>query len=337
METISRTDEQAVREEFEQNHFAMQKLHAGYNKLFWFSLILGAFWFSSAFYVAVNLANCCSKSGAMHFYTAMNQGAAQMLLGISTIVFGWLSSRGSRLPSLIQLGLFIMWLTMVMLNSSSAIEPTNTPLLLIGIALHIWAQTLFSEDDRLKTQPGYPVFSYHAAFPAEYRPSPVVTERAKHTGTRMESINGQAEPEKKTQQPLPAVSQDFTLNSLYAGRVPGQAPPKLGPISLETQQVAYQPPVTPVLPEPVFSTAPQQPAVQDIPVTEAFDIPDKTPEPAVKPPTEISQTQISIDDLLDSSGMLSGKRNYQPHEEMLPSPEEVKQRLAAMKKERNQK
>lgn len=332
---------QGVKEQFEENRVKMLELKANFRKLFWFSLILGGIWFGTSFFVGAVSTMDEDIHGPFKFYTAMGTGVAQILLAIATLLFGWLAARGSRIASLLVMGIYTVCLFIVMLHLDTSLVISNIPLLCAGLALHVWAQMLFSRDEVLKEQPGYPIFSIKAATKAQFMTSPDVSARARKAGDTMESVGGETVKEVRKEPVLQAVSQDTTLSDMYANRVPGQAPAKLGPISLETQTVAYQPRMTQTLPDPVFADAgkPAEPAptpAAPSPVTlEQFDaaMQQTVQKPQVHPEM---LPQVTAEELLGDMSALGSGRNYQPHEELLPSPEEVKRRLAAMKQARQQ-
>lgn len=335
---------QSVREAYDTNRLHMQELKANYRKLFWFSVALGAIWFGTSFFVGAVSTMNENVRGPFKFYTAMGTGMAQILLALATIFFGWLSARGHRVASLILLGIYAVCLTMILVNGSLSIVASNIPLLIAGTVLHLWAQMLFNRDAELKEQPGYPVFSAEAATKAQYYVSPDVSARARQARDTMETIDGREAP-KPVKQPVPeAVSRDIVLNDMYANRVPGQAPPKLGPISLESQTVAYQPEIRSALPASVLGS-PQEPAAEPkisgaaapVPVTlQQFDA-QQMQQTVQTPQTHPEMLpQVTAEELLGDMSALGSGKNYQPHEELLPSPEEVKARLAAMKQARRQ-
>ncbi|MBR6107924.1 MAG: hypothetical protein IKQ39_07930 [Oscillospiraceae bacterium] len=326
---------QEVREAYENNHIRMQELKANYRKLFFFSLTLGALWFGTSFFVGVLSTMDKNVRGPFKFYMAMGTGVAQMLFAAATILFGWIAARGHRVASLILLGIYSASLLMILVTGSLSIVASNIPLLLAGLGLNIWAQMLFNCDAELKEQPGYPVFSAEAATKAQFFVSPDVSARRRQARDSMESVGGQEAPKAKKEPVLQAVSEDIVLNDMYVNRVPGQAPQKLGPISLETQTVAWQPEIRPSAPAPV-SDAPIQNAPAQSITLEQFDtqVPQQTVQLAPAHPEMLPQ--VTAEELLGDMSALGSGKNYQPHEELLPSPEDVKARLAAMKRARDE-
>ena len=215
-----------------------------------------------------------------------------------------------------------------LMQQGGEIHPTNVVMLIAGIGLHIWAQMLCNEDSELKEQPGYPLFSVNADTHAVYEPSKVVRARAAKASDEMESIGGKKQKKSagiaKPSEPLLSDDQLLTgLSALYENRKPGEAPAKLGPISLTTQQVQYTPPANPV---------PKQPAapLPEIKLTEFKHHPQYDAHPEML-------EQVDASAMLGDMTVHSKKIYNRPHEEMLPQPEEVKRRLAAMKKARQQK
>ncbi|MBR3267404.1 MAG: hypothetical protein IKI58_01545 [Oscillospiraceae bacterium] len=296
---------------YEENRCKMLELNRKFRMLFWFSVILSALWFCTSALVGIKSTMDETYKGPFKFYAAIGTGTAQILYAILSFILGYLSSERKRVPSLIALGIYIVSLVLVMGKMSLTLAGTSIGMLTLGIGLHIWAQTLFIKDNELKEMPGYPLFSVEADTPAEFEASKVVKARAKNAGGEMETIGGPAASSSLRKPSLPEQLEQVQLSDLYKDRVPGQAPPKLGPISLETQQVQQKLPAVTTESLVAFEPEPQK--------NDAAAVP------------EIPDVQIEISDDLSA-----GRRIYQPHEEMLPDAAEVRRRLAAMKQAREQ-
>lgn len=304
---------------YQANRVKMLELKRQFRMFFWFTVALAAMWFGSAFFIGAASTIDESVKGPFKFFTAMSTGVMQILIAIATFVLGSLTSQRKRIPSLIAIGIYGVSLVVLLLQVKTSLSPLSIGLLVLSLGVHIWAQMLCNHDDELKEEPGYPLFSVEADTPAEFEVSAVVRARAKKASEDMETVGGGSAAPAHHKPELTAPSEPIALSEIYANRVPGQAPPKLGPISLETQQVNFPPAAAERL--------------------EAFAAPEPVPQPEIAAPApEIPQVQpLSADDILGVADEgLSGRANYQPHEELLPDPAEVRRRLAAMKKAREQ-
>lgn len=311
---------------YDTNRMKMSNLKEKFHKFFIYALILSVVWFGTSCFLASvrsTQEKCVTK-----FYGAFGIGTIQILLSLVTLLMSWLTSMRKRIPSLLLLGTYLAMLGLLLMQQGGEIHPTNVVMLIAGIGLHIWAQMLCNEDSELKEQPGYPLFSVNADTHAVYEPSKVVRARAAKASDEMESIGGKKQKKSagiaKPSEPLLSDDQLLTgLSTLYENRKPGEAPAKLGPISLTTQQVQYTPPANPV---------PKQPAapLPEIKLTEFKHHPQYDAHPEML-------EQVDASAMLGDMTVHSKKIYNRPHEEMLPQPEEVKRRLAAMKKARQQK
>ena len=305
------------------NRFKMTELKRQFRLFFWFIVALSAMWFGSSFFIGAQ--STLSAKGATKFFVAMSTGVMQIIFAVVTFILGSLTAQRKRLPSLIAIGIYSVCIVLLLMGSKIALSALSIGLLALSLSVHLWAQILCNHDDELKGEPGYPLFSVEADTPAEYEVSAVVRARAKQASDEMQSVGGGFVKTAHQQPTVTPPEAPVALSEMYANRVPGQAPPKLGPISLATQQVQYTPPAVPD---------------EKPPVLEAFGTPDpvQMPDPVI-PAAQPQQPPLPVvEDMLSGSdtGLSAGKRLYQPHEELLPTPEEVRARLAAMKRAREQ-
>ena len=133
---------QATEEQYENNRLRMMQVNRGFRRYMWSCIILGAMIFSTAFFAGAASTLHDQQENAMIFYYAMSAGVFQILLGLATIILGWLTAAKNRIPSLISLGIDLVGLIAILMGISKTFPAINIIFLAIGIALNIWIQTV---------------------------------------------------------------------------------------------------------------------------------------------------------------------------------------------------
>ncbi len=323
-----------VAAQYENNRLKMHAVNKGFRIYLWCSIALGAMIFSTAFMAGAFSTVQGNAEGPGIFYNAMSAGTFQILLGLITIVLGWLTASKMRVPSLILLGIDVFGLLMILLRKNGTFTGANLLFLIAGIALNVWAQMLCNRNDDLKTQPGYPLFSAEADTRAHYELPADVRARQQQASAHMSGISA----------PQPAPAQ------MSGAGMPQQTlmPPTTGtPSAFAPSPNLFSDPAPVKLPPEVKLSA------QALGIT---DMPGSTKQYAPKPEQLSAPADVSLDSLasqtpqineaalpqVDPSAMLADMTAIPSHAvkpgnpDMLPTPEDVRARLAAMKRARDE-
>lgn len=300
-----------VEAQYENNRLRMMQVNRGFRRFMWFSIILGALIFSTSFFAGAASTLHDHQEGPSIFYYAMSSGAFQISFGLVTILLGWLTAMKNRVPSLISLGVDALGFLMILLGKNGTFSTINIIFVALGIALNVWAQMLCNADDELKSQPGYPLFSVQADYRAHYEVPADVLARKAQASTHMAEIGrAAANPE--------------TAPNLFLNPTPVKLPPEVK-LSAETAQSLGISEMT--------GSAPQF-----VPKAEALAAPTDVSldSLAVQTPqvSEAALPQIDAADMLADMTAIPSHATLKGNPDMLPTPEEVKARLAAMKKAR---
>lgn len=310
--------------QYDANRLRMNKLNANFRKYMWIMLGLGATIFCSAFFAGAMSTLKANEEGPWIFYSAMSAGVFQVLLGLTTIVLGWMASAKKRVPSLILLGIYAFGMLMILLRQNGTFATANIFFLLVGIGLNIWAQMLFNEDALLKEQPGYPLFSVEADVRAHYEVPLHVAVRRAEASSDMAAVGSPAPAPMPNPEPAaaPAVRGDGIFSD----------PKPLGPT-----------PAVTLPPEVDISGV-------DLELMQRSETVQAAPEPAPRPVPDVALEtltdrksgqkealpQLNAADLLADMRDIPSHATVQGNPDMLPTPEEVRARLAAMKKARSE-
>lgn len=293
---------------YNENKLRMNTVNRRFNLYLWSHVILGALIFSTSFMAGA--VSTTEHHATEKFYFAMSAGVFQILLSIATIVLGWLASSKRRIPSLILLGIYLFSLLMIILGKNGTFSAANIFFLTIGAGLNIAMQFVFNENSDLKQEPGYPLFSLNADRRAHYE-APLYVRKAQAS----DEMQGIGTPISAPVQPQPQPQPE----SLFASVPEVKLPPEVR-LSKE-----------PDLSEMIGSASqPVQPKVQ-------LQKPDNVSLTGLAPERSGQQQQLpqlSPDAVLADMGAFPSHAATQGDPSLLPSPEEVRARLAAMKQAR---
>ncbi|MBQ9907479.1 MAG: hypothetical protein IJM46_11995 [Oscillospiraceae bacterium] len=306
-----------VEAQYESNRLRMLQVNSGFRRFMWLSIILGAMIFSTSFFAGAASTLHDHQEGPSIFYYAMSSGAFQILFGLVTILLGWLTAMKNRVPSLISLGIDAVGFLTIILGKNGTFSVINIVFVMLGIALNIWAQMLCNADDELKSQPGYPLFSVQADYRAHYEVPADVLARKAQASTHMAEIGRAAANPETAPEAVPAPN-------LFLNPTPVKLPPEVK-LSAETAQSLGISEMT--------GSAPQF-----VPKAEALAAPTDVSLDSLTVQTpqvsEAALPQIDAADMLADMTAIPSHATLKGNPDMLPTPEEVKARLAAMKKAR---
>ncbi|MCQ2408587.1 MAG: hypothetical protein MJ065_08720 [Oscillospiraceae bacterium] len=327
-----------MEKQFEQNRLHMNKINSGLRKYLGFSVTLGALFFGTAFMAGAMSVRDGNAGGPGIFYLAMSAGIFQILLGILTIVLSGLVYMKKRTPCVAMLLLFVIALALILLRPEQGFRAGNVLLIIPGIALNIYALLLISEDKDLQEQTGYPHFDPKAAFSAEYEESADVLARRAAASPHMDLIGTPAQPIPPTHPENVTTVSKVSFAPTYApqernedgspkalGPTPSIRLPQSvsvsGPLDLSEMTKPFSTQQAPVLPpEPV--------SVPDIPLKSLADAADAVQTPALP--------QLDPAVMLTDMTAIPSHATTQGNPDMLPTPEEVRARLAAMRRAREE-
>ena len=305
--------------QFAENRLKKMTNHRNRTRCFWAFLILSALLFASAFLAGSLSTLHDGMSGPYIFYAAMAAAALQILLAIATIVAGTLNYREIRLPGLIYMLICFALLVYTFLHIGQSFAVPNIVFLLTGIGLSIWAQTIFSAEEQLKMLPGYPLFSPEASYAAAYELPPDVVAAKANASDHMDSIGGPAVPERKpapVPQPAePSLSAGKEIRLPEAVRLPEV---KASDFGLDAQLGTAQ-------------TAIPQPEITGDVTLNSLTAADSAPKTGVE-----ALPQVSAEDLLMDMTAVPSHATVKGDASQLPDPAEVRARMAAMKKAREE-
>lgn len=246
-------------------------------------------------------------SGPAKFYYAMDVGIIQALMGIGSLILGFLTAGKKRVPSLILLVGYLLLLLYTLFGNHIQLVIGNAVLLSGGLALNLWIQGAFSDLEDLKTQPGYPHFSVFMEENSEYE-SPLYVKNRQSTG-QMETLGGAQTAQKSSaraaQMPL---GSGMTAEEAFSDMTVPERRSRSAEAALPKPEVALEGFGQSVRHTAEESEAQKREQLERQRSLEAAMLAEMTPESAHH----------------DSAGDVS----------MLPTAEEVRARMAAMKKAR---
>ena len=269
-----------------------------FRRIFWgYIAVAGAFILMTLIAGALS-----SRTGnhhtAMIFYYSFESGMIEFICAIVTIVLAMFAESKRRTPSLILLAFFALILLCALLPKPETVIRANVVPALCGIALNIWQQLQFNQLEWLETQEGYPLFS-EASHPAHFETMYHV-KAAQPADSDMDAVGGTAYAKK--QQHTAALSHEATEEMYGFSDLNGsQSAPHLA--SEKTLQSAG-----------------------DVALS-GFAESAAAGRPAEAAPAAGSDILLSD---MSAEGSTVHK-NYAPDADALPTPEEVRARLAAMK------
>ena len=315
--------------QYETNRLRMAKINSNLHRYMWIGIVLGFIIFFTSFFVAALSTLKDQKEGPNIFFQAFSSGFLQILFSVVTIVLSWTAAMKKRAASLILLGFDCVLLLMYLLKMISSSSSINYLFLILSIALNIWIQFVFNEDEELKSQPGYPLFSLEADQRAHYElPANVIARRAQASTHMAEIGTAAAAPaENPMPQTAPVSSAPSAFDpdpDLFSDPKPVKLPPEIkmsaeGALAGMTDGTAHR----------TFLSEPEALSVPTDVSLDAFSAQtERSSEPA--------QPQLDPSVMLADMTALPSHVTVKPHADMLPSPEEVRARMAAMKRAREE-
>ncbi len=314
-----------IEAKYEENRLRMAKVNKDLRTYMWLGIILGAIIFSTAFFVAASSTKNANQEGPWIFYYAMSTGAFQILLGIGTIALSWLTAMKYRSTSLILLCINFLGLVMIFMNKNGSFSSANFIFLLLGLALNFWIQHAFNEHDELKTQIGYPLFSTQADYRAHYEvPKDVLARRAQASTHMAEISRTNAQPEAEA---IPQPSSAFD-SDLLSDPKPVRLPPevKLSAVSEDLLGIS----------EMTGSTEHKQYAPRPDTLSAPTDISLDALVTHTPQSHEAALPQVNSEDVLADMTALPSHATTKGNPDMLPTPEDVRARMEAMKRARKE-
>ncbi len=265
------------------------------------SVALAAAFLAFTFFLAAHASTDDAYRGAEKFYFTMSIGVTQILLAIAAAVLGWFASARKRSAAFILIGIFAVCSLWGILHTKTGFSGVTLLLMLAGIALNLWAVFFPLKDiSDLEQQPGYPQFDPKLDQPAEYEAPLYVT--ARQSSAQMEAIGAPAAAKttlRKGMDALPAA--DAAALGITDMLAPASAP----------------------------QAAPSQQAAMPAPEIAL----EKMADQAAHRTGEQPQATLSAEKLLDEMTPEAASHLYHPDAAALPAAEEVRERLAAMKRE----
>ena len=321
-----------VEAQYESNRLKMSKVNHDFRIYMWCGIALGALIFFTSFMAGAMSTAKGNAEGPSIFYNAMSAGVFQILLGLLTIVLSWLTAMKTRVPSLILLGVDAVGILLILLRRNGTFTGANLIFLIASIALNIWAQLLCNQNDELKTQPGYPIFSIQADTRAHYELPKDVLIRQQQASKHMSSIGGNPAPAQVPKQPEQPAQQPASASAfapspiLFLDPAPVKLPPEIK-LHSETEQSLGIADMTGTthqfMPKPETLAAPTDVSLDSLAA--------QTPQG-----NEAALPQADPAAMLADMASIPSHATVKGNPDMLPSAEDVKARLAAMKRAREE-
>ena len=322
-----------VEAQYENNRLKMHAVNKGFRIYLWCSIALGAMIFSTAFMAGALSTVQGNAEGPGIFYNAMSAGTFQILLGLITIVLGWLTASKLRTPSLLLLGIHAFGMIMIFLRRNGTFTGANLIFLIAGIALNVWAQMLCNRNEELKSEPGYPLFEPLADQRAHYELPADVRARQQQASAHMSGISvPQQAPAQMsgigTPQQTETPSAFAPSPNLFSDPAPVKLPPevKIPAVTEKALGITDMPGSTKqYAPKPEQLSAPAGIELDSLAVQSAQVQEDPSALPQVNPAA-----------MLADMTAIPSHAVQQGNPDMLPTPEDVRARLAAMKRARDE-
>ena len=318
-----------IEAQYEENRLRMSKVNSDFRRYMWFSIILGALIFGTAFMAGAASTLTEDQQGPGIFYYAMSAGVFQILLGLTTVILGLIASAKKRLPSLILLGINLVACLMILVGKNGTFMAFNIIFTVLGIVLNLWIQHAFNVDDELKAQPGYPLFSVNADYRAHYEVPADVRARQAQASTHMAEIGrAAAAPEPSS---VPQMNPAFApAPNLFLDPAPVKLPPEVK-LSGATEQSLGSSDMTSGRVQK--QDAPQLAAPRNPADVMLDSLAVQTPQVHEN---EAALPQADPAAMLADMTALPSHATQKGNPDMLPTPEEVRARLAAMKRARDE-
>lgn len=297
----------------ESNHFRMVKVKKDFQTCFIVHLLLGGLAYGMAFIVGVISTASCPNQRATVFSQSLSSGFFQIFLGILFALSGWLTALRIRIVTFCMMVIEILLCIAIFTSANNIYSAGNLLLLFAGIATDLWIQKAFIEDNLLKEEPGYPVFSANAAHPARYEAPLTVTGR--QPSNDMQDIR-MPEPA-KAQTPAGESRQPSPLPPAKDVLLPPEVKLKPFPDSESQLESIFRQSVSP---QPRPAAVPENVTLSQIQAESSRQ--------------QAPQEPVPTDCILADMNAIPSHSVARPKPELLPDPNEVRARLAQMKRAR---
>lgn len=290
--------------QYEENRMQMMEINKRFKIYMWAQLIISILFFVFSMYAgATSTLTDQEHRGPAKFYYAMEAGTIQILLAIGSLVLGFVGAMRKRPATFALLGIYVFMLIYAV-SGHMQLGFANAGLFVGGIALNAWIQAAFGDLSELKEQPGYPHFSILNEQNKEYEAPLYVTHR--QSADDMASIGGTGAEKvtlsKKTASVQTALNADAAFSEMT---VPERR------ASAET-----------ALPKP------------DIALETFSETEKKTQTAEAQKQAALARQQAMEAAMLSEMTPENAHHHHDGDASMLPSADEVRARMAAMKKAR---
>lgn len=288
---------QAEMDEMQQHRNMMYQTTHNLKLLFWGYVALSCAFMILGVAASALQAGDDANVGPAKWYYGFESGMLEIAVSVITLILAFLVFMKNRLCSLILLGVHACLFILAITGAMTTFTKINILPTALGIMLGVWGQLQFRQLAYLKEQKGYPHFSAYADEPAHYD-SLYHVHRAQHPGDAMQGV-GEAEPSRRFAPDRPHTA-GVTEESLHLNDI------TQGDVRQGAKQSAIMPQADIAL--------------------------DAMADSAVSGKTEVlpEATQAVLLDDMTAEGSAQTKQ-YAPDADALPTPEEVRARLAAMK------
>ena len=291
--------------EYGEHRLEMLSINRNFRLIFWGLIVLTAVFVVMIFMTGI--VETKKHEGASIWYYSMESGMLEGFFAIVTLAAALIVGLRNKAVAYVQLGIYLILFFLAILHIPVTLSVGNVIPALLGIGLSGWQVYLLMRLGALSELPGYPLFSEHASEPAHFETIYHV-KRAQPAGSAMQDTSGAggsstaaARPAFGTERPHAA---GVSEASLGIGEMNGSASMRYGDRAeaLQAADVALDSMGGQV----AAGKAEQQPA---------------------------ALAEVLLDDM-SAEGSAASKQ-YAPDADALPTPEEVRARLAAMKQARN--
>ena len=309
-------------EKLAENRLKKLKNDADNKKCFWAFVALGCIIFGTSFFAGARSTMLDGAHGSGIFYTAMAAGFFQILLGIGMVIIGFINYRRSPVAGTCCIGVCLFMLLYYLLHLEQNIAGINIVLIFAALALCAWAQIITHREEALKTEEGYPLFSPEASYAGEYELPADVRLRQQSASRAMGTVGPPAAP------PLPASPEQETAAaaaSLFGGK-DVRLPQEVRLPEVQTADFGL---------EAELGTA--RAAIPAPQITGDVTLDSFAADAPAAPKTGAEALpKVSAEELLMDMTAVPSHAVKKGDASQLPDPAEVRARMAAMKKARDE-
>lgn len=285
---------------YEANRLKKLELDGSFRRYFIFHIAIAALAGGMALFGAAGSSRDGGHHGAYIFYNSFQAGAIGLLIAVGMVVGGFIAAAKNRIASLICGMASLLLMILALIPAVESVPRLYVLPALLCTALEIWGQFLFSTDDLLRAEPGYPHFEFRADTPAQYE-APLYVKVRRGQAEAASEMDVVGKRTGKNPLPLPSMSEAALGISAIDG----------------TPEAA---------PHPVHFT---EASLREAAALELQSLADEAAnancaEVPVQPPAD-----ILIEDMTAEG---TQHHQYAPREEALESAEAVRARLARMKR-----